>query len=211
MLVAGGTSMAAVDGFIIGLGLIVALGAQNVFVLRQGLQRNHVFLVCAISTLCDTALIALGAGGLGTVLAQNELLRLGAKWAGGLFLLGFGLWSVRRAFGPAGTPLIGGDGGLMPARTAIAAAFAFALLNPHVYIDTVLLLGGIGAQYELDDRWWFVAGAGAASSVWFFGTGYGARLLIPLFRRPAAARLLDVAVAAIMFWIGLSLLTDRLG
>jgi L-lysine exporter family protein LysE/ArgO len=211
MLLAGGTHVAILDGFILGMGLIVALGSQNVFILRQGLRRAHVFLVCAISTACDSALIALGAGGVGALLAANETLRLGAKWGGGLFLFGFAAWSLKRAIRPHGDPLVGGENERSSASAAAAVAFALALLNPHVYIDTVLVLGGVGAQYGLGDRWWFVAGASAASAVWFFGTGYGARLLIPLFSRPGAARLLDAGVAAIMAWIGLSLLTGRLG
>jgi len=205
--------VAGVDGFILGLGLIVALGAQNVFVLRQGLKRKHVFLVCAISTVCDAGLIALGAGGLGAILAANDILQTGAKWGGGLFVVGFGLWSLKRVLWPDGAPLVDDDaaGSTAGMASAATAAFAFALLNPHVYVDTVLVLGGIGAQYEFDGRWQFVAGASVASAIWFFAIGYGARLLIPLFRRPLAARILDAIVAAIMFWVGLSLLTGRLG
>lgn len=205
--------MAGLDGFILGLGLIVALGAQNVFVLRQGLRRAHVFLVCAISTLCDAGLIALGAGGLGTLLATNEALRSGAKWGGGLFVLGFGLWSLKRVIWPDSEPLIGNQAetATIGAAGAAATAFAFALLNPHVYVDTVLVLGGIGAQYDPGGRWWFVAGASLASALWFFATGFGARLFIPLFRRPSAARILDAIVFVIMFWVGLSLLTNKLG
>jgi L-lysine exporter family protein LysE/ArgO len=200
---------AGLQGFIIGLGLIIAIGAQNIFVLKAGLQQRHIFWVAAISALCDTALIIAGAGGLGSLIASNDALRLIARYGGAAFVIGFGLWSLWSAYRPKQNAFSEAEaqnndrGGR---NAMIAASFAFALLNPHVYVDTVLLLGGIGAQFDGSARLAFVIGASIGSILWFFGLGYGARYLLSLFKRPMTARLFDLFVAAVMFFVGASLL-----
>ena len=181
---------AAVSGFLLGASLIVAIGAQNAFILRQGLLRQHVFVLCLICALSDALLIAAGVAGLGTLVSASPQLIRGDV-AGAMFLFGYALLAFRRALSPAAL--------LPPARrrrlgAAIAACLAFTFLNPHVYLDTVLLLGGLSAGFAGAARLAYGAGAALASFVWFFALGYGARLLQPLFAEPAGvarARRLD--------------------
>lgn len=172
------------NGLSLGAVLIVAIGTQNLFVLRQGIGRNRIFVVCLISALIDAALIILGALGLGAMIAMMEgVVRL-AVWGGAAFVIVFGLLSCKRA-------IIGGGAGYNNASQSavisslpkvIAATLAFGLLNPHVYVDTVLLLGGIAAQYDIESRLYFVTGAVLSSFLWFFVLGYGARLLAPVLQ-----------------------------
>ncbi len=202
---------ATFDGFIIGIGLILAIGAQNLYVINQGLRGGHVFIAALVSTVCDSVLIALGAGGLGTLLAANETVQAVARYGGAIFVIGFGFYALWQATRPkeGGYEKAEAEARASGGRSAWAAVvttLAFALLNPHVYIDTVLLLGGIGAQYPDPTRPYFVIGASAASAIWFFTIGYGARLIAPILRKPVAARILDLIVAAIMFFVGVSLL-----
>ena len=195
---------AALSGFLLGASLIVAIGAQNAFILRQGLLRSHVFVLCLICALADAVLIAAGVGGLGTLIAQAPRAIAVVTIAGALFLFFYALVALRRAFHPEALRAASGrDGDL---KTAIAACLAFTFLNPHVYLDTVLLLGGLSAQFEGPARAAYGAGAALASFVWFFGLGYGARLLQPVFARPSAWRVLDVLIGVVMAVIGLSLL-----
>jgi len=203
-------------GLFAGLGLIVAIGAQNAFVIRQGLMRRHVFAVATICFLCDAVLIALGVAGLGALIAANRWLTNAAAWGGAAFLILFGLRAVwnglrsdHKGFAEAEAEAAGKAG--QGRRAAIAAALAFSLLNPHVYLDTVVLLGGIGAQYPADDRIWFLAGGATGSLVWFYGIGYGAMVFTPFFRKPLATRLLDGFVAAVMFAVAGLLLSGALG
>ena len=187
-------------GFGIGFGLIVAIGAQNAFVLRQGLKREHVFAVAFTCALADAALIALGVAGLGALIeAVPGLLPLVAG-GGLLFLLAYGLLALKRAVRPGALDATGGEGprGLRP---VLAACLAFTLLNPHVYLDTVLLVGSLAAPFSGAARWAYGIGAATASFVWFFGLAYGARLLAPLFARPVAWRVLDALIAIVMFAI----------
>jgi len=202
---------AGIDGFIIGIGLILAIGAQNVYVLNQGLKRHYAFVAAGVSALCDSVLIALGAGGLGTLLAANETVQSVARYGGAAFVIGYGFYSLYQAtrskddsfaMAEAEAGQTGGRGFV----AAVMTTLAFALLNPHVYIDTVLLLGGIGAQYPAGERVPFVIGASVASIIWFFSLAYGARLIAPLFRKPAAARTFDIIVAGIMFFVAATLL-----
>jgi L-lysine exporter family protein LysE/ArgO len=202
---------AGFDGFIIGFGLILAIGAQNVYVLNQGLKRRQVFATAAISAFCDNVLIALGAGGLGTLLAANETVQSVALYGGATFVTIYGLYSLYQATRPKGDSFATAKAEAGRARgkgllAAVMTTLAFALLNPHVYIDTVLLLGGIGAQYPAGERLPFVIGACIASTVWFFSLAYGARLIAPIFRKPGAARAFDIIVAGIMFFVAATLL-----
>ena len=209
-------SAAFLTGLFTGLGLIVALGAQNAFVIRQGLLRRHVFAVTTICFLCDALLIVLGVAGLGALIATTDWLRAAAAWGGAAFLIWFGLRSLRNALRADHQGLVDVDGeaGLEPGaglRAAVMATLAFSLLNPHVYLDTVVLLGSIGAQYALAPRLVFLAGAALASALWFYAIGYGSALAAPLFRKPIASRLLDGFVAAVMAAVAAMLIYGELG
>lgn len=195
---------AFLSGFLLGGSLIVAIGAQNAFILRQGLLRSHVFVLCLVCALSDAVLIAAGVVGLGTLVAASPRLLAVVTVGGALFLFAYALFALRRALRPqALTAARSGQGSL---KAALAACLAFTFLNPHVYLDTVLLVGSISATHEGAARAAFGAGAATASFVWFFGLGYGARLLQPLFARPSAWRVLDLLIAAIMAAIAISLL-----
>ncbi|ANJ25835.1 LysE/ArgO family amino acid transporter [Agromyces aureus] len=263
---------ALLAGLGLGLSLIVAIGAQNLFVLRQGIRREHVFAVAAICALSDLALIMLGVSGVGAVLQAVPWLVEAVRWAGAAFLVVYGLLAAKRAIRPSGDALIAGErvegvgsgvgvdvgegtgsgadaaggpgadgsgrdtsasvpgaaaasvtptiertGTVSPSRTAsptragrttLAAAvltcLALTWLNPHVYLDTVFLLGSI-ANTHGDDRWAFAAGAGLASIAWFFGLAYGSRLLGGVLASPRAWRVLDGVIAVVMIGLGVML------
>jgi L-lysine exporter family protein LysE/ArgO len=176
-------------GLGLGFSLIIAIGAQNLFVLRQGLRREHVVLVAAICAISDAALIALGVSGVGLVLHAVPWLVDVVRWAGAVFLVGYGLLAARRAWRPSGHTLEAEGAGPAPSddppgavRVATKAlpvaltCLALTWLNPHVYLDTVFLLGTV-ANTHGDARWIFAAGAMAASIIWFFGLAFGARYL----------------------------------
>ncbi|MEU8263483.1 LysE/ArgO family amino acid transporter [Micromonospora sp. NPDC048999] len=192
----------AVAGFCVSLALIVAIGAQNAFVLRQGLRREHVLPVVVACAASDALLIAAGIAGLGTAVADRPGLLAAIRWAGAAFLLGYAVLAARRALRP---------GALAPTerppatlRATVLACLAFTYLNPHVYLDTVLLLGGVAQQYE--QRWAFGVGAALASAAWFTALGGGAHRLAPLLARTTAWRVLDGAVAVVMTATGAALL-----
>jgi L-lysine exporter family protein LysE/ArgO len=195
--------LAALSGLGFGLSLIVAIGAQNAFVLRQGLRGEHVGIVVAVCALSDAALIALGVAGAGALLGGAPALVDGVKIAGAAFLLAYAALAARRAWRPGALHAAPGDGGA-GRRAVLATALALTWLNPHVYLDTVVLLGSVAATHG-DARWWFAAGAVCGSLLWFAGLGFGARLLRRPFARPAAWRVLDGAVAVVMAAIGFSL------
>lgn len=195
-----------VEGFLLGASLIVAIGAQNAFVLRQGLARRHVFAVASFCFLADAGLIAAGVGGLGTLVQQSPRLLTIVTLAGAAFLFAYGLLALRRALHPGGLSARGAaESRLGPALLTVAA---LTFLNPHVYLDTVVLLGSLSARHAGWARAAFAAGAAAASALWFFGLGYGARLAAPLFARPAAWRVLDAVIALVMAAIALTLLAQ---
>ncbi len=195
---------AAFSGFLLGGSLIVAIGAQNAFILRQGLLRSHVFVLCLICALSDALLIAAGVGGLGALIARSPKLIGFVTLAGAAFLFWYAAVAFRRAFHPEAMT-VRSEGG-QSLRAAVATCLAFTFLNPHVYLDTVLLLGGLSARFEGMARAAYGAGAALASFVWFFSLGYGARLLQPVFAKPAAWRVLDCVIGLVMALIGLSLL-----
>ncbi|MBO6719263.1 MAG: amino acid transporter [Rhizobiaceae bacterium] len=192
------------SGFFLGGSLIVAIGAQNAFILRQGLLNRHVFILCLICSLSDAVLIAAGVAGLGTLVAQSPWLVRIVTVGGAIFLFAYAALAFRRAIRP--DVLKAAKSGEADLGAAIAACLAFTFLNPHVYLDTVLLVGSVSATYEGAERLAFGIGAVTASFVWFFGLGYGARLLQPLFARPSAWRVLDVAIGIVMAAIAISLL-----
>lgn len=194
---------AGLAGFGTGLSLIVAIGAQNAFVLRQGVRRHSLLAVVAICAVSDAALIALGVAGVGAfVTAWPPALTL-VGFVGGGFLICYGLLAARRVLRPepgaALTP--GGGGGASSARRAVLTCLAMTWLNPHVYLDTVLLVGSLAADRG-DLRWAFGTGAALASLAWFGALGYGARLLGGWLARPSAWRVLDGVVAATMVTMG---------
>ena len=196
-------ALPALEGALLGGGLIVAIGAQNAFILRQGLLRQHVFVLCLIASIADATLIAAGVAGVGALVSSNETLLLVVTLGGAVFLAIYALIAARRAMKP-GTLDAAGEGSAS-LRAAIATLLAFTFLNPHVYLDTVLLVGGISGQYQGSDRLAFAVGAMAASFIWFFSLGYGARWLSPLFAKPAAWRILDGVIALVMAVLSLSL------
>ena len=197
------------QGLGVGGGLIIAIGAQNAFVLRQGLKRNFVFAVALTSILGDYFLILLGLIGVGTLITHTPILSLITTWGGALFLFIFGLRAFRSARQPAALeasrtdPTNTATSGL---RSTIAAALAFSLLNPHAYLDMVVIIGSVGAKYPLGERLWFGMGALLASTIWFFGLAYGARWLAPLFQRPVTWRVLDVIIGCVMWLIAFTLI-----
>jgi L-lysine exporter family protein LysE/ArgO len=194
---------AAISGFLLGASLIIAIGAQNAFILRQGLLRQHVFILCLICAASDAALIALGVGGLGTLVSQAPVLITAVTIGGVLFLGTYAMIAFRRALHPEAMKAANATGGSL--KAAVAACLAFTFLNPHVYLDTVVLLGSLSARFEGAGRIAYGAGAALASFIWFFGLGYGARLLEPIFARPAAWRVLDVVIGLVMAGLAISL------
>nr|WP_306265415.1 LysE/ArgO family amino acid transporter [Pararhizobium sp. IMCC3301] len=194
----------AVAGFSLGSGLIMAIGAQNAYVLRLGLLRRHVFAVCLLCALSDALLIVLGIAGLGSLLQGSEVLLSAVTYGGAAFLFIYGLLAFKRVFSP-GT-LKAATQQIPTLRAALATALAFTFLNPHVYLDTVLLLGGFSAKYPMPGRIAFGLGAVTASFIWFFALGYGARLLAPLFAQRGAWQVLDLLIGSVMWTLALSLL-----
>ncbi len=192
----------ALAGFGLGLSLILAIGAQNAFVLRQGLVRSHVFAVCLTCALSDALLIAAGVAGFGTLTQAVPGLEWGMRLFGAAFLLWYGLRSLIAAW--RGGETLRAEGSTQSLRAALLTCLALTWLNPHVYLDTVVLLGAVAAHY--DDRLAFALGAMTASFVFFFTLGYGARGLSPVLARPGAWRVLDVLIGLLMLVIAGSLL-----
>jgi L-lysine exporter family protein LysE/ArgO len=195
---------AVVSGFGLGFGLILAIGAQNAFVLRQGLRHEHVFAVCLACALSDAALIVAGVAGFGWIVEAAPWLKPAMTWGGAAFLAVYGLLSFRRALGPPET-LEAAKTSTASLGTTLLTCLALTWLNPHVYLDTLVLVGSVSTDFD-PHRPAFGFGAVAASGVFFFGLGYGARLLAPLFARPVAWRVLDGLVGTVMWAIAATLL-----
>lgn len=190
-------------GLLTGLALIVAVGAQNAFVLRQGLRGEHVVPVIAVCIASDVLAVTAGVAGLGVVLERWPVLLPVAQIGGGLYLLAFGVQSALRAWRPVG--LDAAAGSTMSVRRAVLLTLALTWLNPHFYLDAVLMLGTVANSFEAQ-RWWFWAGAMLASAIWFPALGFGARALRGLFARPSAWRALDGSIAVLMGALGVGLL-----
>ena len=188
--------LAALSGLGLGLALIVAIGAQNAFVLRQGLRGEHVIAVVAVCALSDVVLIVAGVAGTGALLDRVPEVVTVIRWAGAAFLLTYGALAIRRALRPAGALLTEAAQRTSLLPTVLTAS-ALTWLNPHVYLDTVVLLGSVAAS-QGDLRWHFGTGAAVGSLLWFTALGVGARLLRPVFARPAAWRVLDGVIALVM-------------
>lgn len=189
-------------GFLASLTLIAAIGAQNAFVLRQGIRGEHVLTVVAVCTVSDIVLISAGIAGFGALINAHPSVVDIAKFGGAAFLVGYGLLAARRAWRPSS---------LTPSESAptrlvevIVTCLALTWLNPHVYLDTVVLLGALANDHQ-DERWLFGIGAVTASAVWFFSLGLGARRLAGLFATPLTWRILDGLIAATMIGLGISL------
>jgi len=189
-------------GFATSLSLIVAIGAQNAFVLRQGIRNEHVLPVVILCAVSDLVLIMAGVAGVGALVTAHPQLLTVARYGGAAFLMGYGLLAARRAIRP--TTLTPSDAGPASLKSVVLTCLALTFLNPHVYLDTVVLLGTLASQ-QGDARWRFGAGAAAASLVWFFSLGFGARRLAGLFAKPSTWRVLDGVIALTMIGLGVSL------
>jgi len=190
-------------GFATSAALIVAIGAQNAFVLRCGLRREHVLAVVLVCALSDALLIMLGIAGLGALVQDSPRLLALARYGGALFLAVYGALAARRAWHNESLTIV--DAAPMSLGAAIAACLAFTYLNPHCWLDTVVLLGAIASPLPAEQRIWFGVGATSASVVWFFALGFGARLLRGVFARPLAWKLLDAGIALVMWGLAISL------
>lgn len=193
----------AVTGLLTGLSLIVAIGAQNAYVLRQGLARRHVGIVVAICAVSDALLIAAGVSGVGAVVREQPLLLEVLRWAGAVYLLTYGVRSLLAARRPQALLAPGAAG--TSRATVAATTLALTYLNPHVYLDTVLFLGSVANQHGDPGRWSFAAGAAVGSVVWFTGLGYGARAASRWLARPTAWRLLDLGIGVVMIALAVRL------
>ena len=202
------------EGIALGASLIIAIGPQNAFVIQQGILRQHVFLAAFVCTLVDVVLIIVGAAGFGTLIAIIPSLKTYFLWGGILFLMGYGTLSLISSFKhPRYEDSLGKSESGYPTKnrkSIIITAAGFSLLNPHVYLDTVILLGGLAAQYEIPERNYFAFGAIMASVVWFYGIGYGATLVAPWFESSRGKRILDLVIAMIMFLLAFVLILNVL-
>ena len=194
--------VALIPGFLTGLSLIVAIGAQNAFVIRQGLLRSHVLLVVAICSLSDALLIILGTGGLGEIVKANEELLTFIRWFGVAYLTWFGIRSLRSAFKE--NQLLASGAAETSWKKILATVLALTYLNPHVYLDTVIFVGSIANQFTID-RWYFATGASIASLAWFCSIGFGAQAASKLMSKPIFWRIFDTFVALVMFSIAFTL------
>ena len=194
---------AFLPGFALGFSLILAIGAQNAFVLRQGLRREHVFWTCLTCAVSDALLIAAGVAGVGALATLVPWVEQAMRFGGAAFLICYGAISLRRAV-RGGSVLRTSDGTVTSLAATLLTVLAFTWLNPHVYLDTVVLIGSISAQYE--DGFGFAMGAISSSFVFFFGLGYGARVVAPVFARPRAWQVLDAGIGLTMWAIAVKLL-----
>lgn len=203
---------AAVAGFLTGGSLIIAIGAQNAYVLRQGIIRHHIAAVVAVCAVSDAVLIFAGVSGIGAVIDHAGWVIDVVRWLGVAFLLWYAAGSLRRAFQAESLDADSVETARAePRRTVVGRAVALTWLNPHVYLDTVLLIGSVAATHSSDDtgaldgRWWFAIGAATASFIWFSGLGFGARILAPLLSKPRAWQILELLIAATMILIAVKL------
>jgi L-lysine exporter family protein LysE/ArgO len=192
-------------GFALSATLIIAIGAQNAFVLRQGIRKEYVAPIVAFCAIADLLLIGVGVAGLAGILGDSPTLVALLTIAGSAFLVWYGVRALQRALLPQSLRAAAGNGPLSLGN-ALAQAAGFTLLNPHVYLDTVLLMGSIGTRQPPDMRIWFVGGAACASGVWFTTLGFGARLLAPIFARPRAWQVLDTLVGLTMLFLAVVLI-----
>ncbi len=193
------------NGLLVAFGLIMAIGTQNAFVLAQSLRREHHLPVAAFCVVCDALLVAAWVFGLATLLAQNPLLLSVARWGGAVFLLWYGTQALRRAFSTSSLEHSASQTA-RSLKAVMLSALAVTLLNPHVYLDTVLLIGSLGAQQSVPGA--YVVGAASASLMWFFTLALGAAWLAPWLARPNTGRILDLLVAVMMYAVALQLIVS---
>ncbi len=196
-----------VAGFLTGLSLIVAIGAQNAFVLRQGLLRKHVLVIVVICALSDAFLITLGVLGLGSLISALPWLLEVIRWVGVAFLVWYGSSSLRRFVKQ--DSLKAAESSVGSLKQAVMTTLALTFLNPHVYLDTVIFIGGIANSFG-DQKWWFVLGAITASFLWFFSLGFGASKASVLVSKPVFWKILDIFIAAVMFSLAITLALAKL-
>ncbi|GFO58662.1 amino acid transporter [Geomonas silvestris] len=194
-------------GLLLGFSLIAAIGAQNAFILKQGLRREHVFVLCLICSVSDALLIGFGVFGFSLVAAGLPALVPVARYAGAAFLFCYGAKSFATALGKDEV-LVADASQRTELRSALASCLAFTWLNPHVYLDTLVLLGSVSTQYPQQQAF-FALGAASASFCFFFALGYGARLLAPLFKRPLSWKVLEVVIGCVMWSIAAGLVWRR--
>lgn len=194
--------IAFLPGLFTGLSLIIAIGAQNAFVIRQGLSRSHVLLVVAICSVADAVLIFLGTGGLGTLIQSQPRALEFIRWFGVIYLSWFGIKSLRAVFASDAMAI---DGTSSTSKSAvITSVLGFTLLNPHVYLDTVILLGSIANQFQ-EQRWYFAMGASVGSVLWFSAIGFGAKAASRFMTKPIFWKILDSIIAVVMFSVAIFL------
>ncbi|PVX39674.1 L-lysine exporter family protein LysE/ArgO [Pasteurella langaaensis DSM 22999] len=194
------------QGFLVCGGLIIAIGAQNAFVLKQGLLKQNILPVILTCFICDVILISMGVLGLGSMISKSQMATVALAIVGALFLLVYGARAFRSAY--QGNSALALSNKAMPKQSAwkaVLATLAITLLNPHVYLDCFAIIGGIAGTIPADRKIFFLAGALCTSALWFFSLGYGARLLIPLFKRPMTWRVLDFMIGFVMWGIAFSL------
>ncbi len=196
------------SGFGTGCGLIMAIGAQNAFVLSNGLKQNHSLSIALVCSLCDAVLIMAGVAGLGALVTATPLLGAVTLWGSVTFLVAYGIRSLYSSYQGGRLEITRQHQDSLAA--VLLTTLGVSLLNPHVYLDTVILMGSISAQYAGADRFVFAAGAMAASFAWFFSLSFGSRILAPLFQQQQAWRLLDLFVGMVMITIAASLLVKDL-
>jgi L-lysine exporter family protein LysE/ArgO len=199
-----GAAVPALQGFAMMLSLIVAIGAQNTFLFRQAIQRSYVTVLVLLFWLSDATLVLVGVSGVGAVVNRLPAVMILIKIGGAVVLFGYAAMALRRMIKGESLDVEGGK--RLGLAAAIGTGLALTWLNPHVYLDTVLMIGAVANSHYGSARWWFAAGTLVASLAWFVALGYGARLLRPLFRRPIAWRILDSAIAVIMILVGVRLL-----
>jgi L-lysine exporter family protein LysE/ArgO len=192
--------MAFWSGLGTGLGLIIAIGTQNAYVLKQGLLRNHPFIIALICSSIDAVMIVLGVSGLGLIITSNQVLLDIARYGGALFLILYGIMSFKAVFK---NEFIAIDRikSKSTLKNTVLTLLALSLLNPHLYLDTCVLIGTIGAQFKGIEKKYFTIGAVTSSFIWFFALSYGAKLLVPLFQKPLSWKILDFIVGVVMWSI----------
>ncbi|MFI4938549.1 MAG: LysE/ArgO family amino acid transporter [Candidatus Berkiellales bacterium] len=194
-----------IEGFLLGIGLIVAIGAQNAFVLKQGLKRQHLFLTAFTCFICDSILIVLGVKGIGEFILDFPRFSNIMLWGGAAFLTWYGIRSFRSVFHPHVLVASVENPSQAGKMATFLALLGFTFLNPHTYIDTFLLLGTIGGDRPVPEHLPFMVGATTASLIWFFGLTYGASALSPIFRNPRAWQILDTIMGFVMIGIAIHL------
>ncbi len=191
--------LAFVSGFLISISLILALGPQNVFVMRQGLLRSHVFAACLVCSISDALLIGAGVLGVGLFISEMEELAIWLSIGASIFLIFYGCLRIKSALNPKGLEV--GDNDSQDLWPTILAGLAFTYLNPHVYVDTLFLIGGASSSYVGDEKLMFGVGAATASFVFFFSLGYGAKRLSPILNNPESWKIIDLFIAGVMFTV----------